>query len=75
MRDLNYPSPGLLAGVAFQFSGFLPAPLYMRNVAVLLNDAQRRRTGVACVCTQMLAAAHWRLRLFDHDRSQYGFQL
>ena len=73
--DLNHPSSGPLAGVAFQFGGFLPAPLYVRNVAVLLDDAQRRCSGIACVRTQMLASTHWRLRFFDHDRGQYSFQL
>ena len=39
VRDLNHPSAGFLGRIALQFGSFLPAPLYVRNVAVLFNDA------------------------------------
>ncbi|KZC22553.1 hypothetical protein RHOFW104T7_00085 [Rhodanobacter thiooxydans] len=75
MRDLYDPAPGPFVRVTLQLSRFLSASFDMGDVAVLLDDHQRRRPGIACVGAQMLASTLERWRTLDHDRLQYGLQL
>ena len=53
VRDFDNPASCLLLWVALKFTGLLPTALDMRDIAMRLNDRQRRCTGVACVGTQM----------------------
>ena len=52
VRDLDHPSSGLFVRVVYKLNSLLSTPLDVGNVAVLLDDAQRRctrvtRTGVS----------------------------
>ena len=48
-----------------------PPSLDMRDVAMLLNDLQCRRSGVASVSTQMLVSPLGRVRSADHYTVEY----
>ena len=49
MRDLDHPSSGLFVRVIYKLNGLLSAPSDVRDVALLLNDAQSRRSSVPSV--------------------------
>jgi hypothetical protein len=75
VRDFDHPSSGFLVWIVHKLNGLLPAPLDVRDVAMLLNDHQRGFTSVTRIGASMLAPAYRRLRLFDRDRLQHGSQL
>ena len=75
MADLNNPTSGLLFGMPLLGLVLLGATGHMRNVAVALNDIQRRLASISGVKTQMFRAAlSWYLAL-DHDGGQDGVEL
>ena len=56
VRHFNDPAPRLFGRIAFEFSGFLPAPFDMSHVAMRLHEVQGGCSGVAGIRTQVLAA-------------------
>lgn len=75
VTDLNNPASSLLAGMTLLGFLLLRATGHMRDVAVALDDFQRRLATVSGIQAQMLGATlRWRLAL-DHDRRQYGIEL
>ena len=75
MTDLNNPTSGFLSGMPLLGLVLLGATGHMRNVAVALNDIQRRLAAISGVKAQMFGAAlRWYLAL-DHDGGQDGVEL
>lgn len=70
MANLNNPTPGLLSGMPLLCLLLLRATGHMRNVAMALNDLQRRLAAIAGVKTQMLRTALSRYFALDHDGRQ-----
>ena len=70
MADLNNPTAGFLSGMPLLRLLLLGATGHMRNVAVALNDIQRRLASISGVKTQMLGAALGRHLALDHDGRQ-----
>ena len=75
VRHFNDPAPGLFGGTAFEFTGLLPAPFDMGDVAMRLHQAQRFSPGVAGISTQVFAAPLGGLGPFQLEGLQYGGQL
>ena len=75
MANLNNPAPGLLFGISFEFVGFLPSSFDMWDVAVLLNDFQGWRSGVACISAQMLVPPDGWVGALEHDGIKHSLDL
>ena len=75
MADLNNPAPGFLAGMALLGPLLLRATDHMGNVAVALDDLQRRLATISGIQAQMLGAALSRHLALDHDARQDGIEL
>ena len=75
MTDLNNPASSLLAGMTLLGFLLLRATGHMRDVAVALNDFQRRLATVSGISAQMLGLTLKRHLAFDHDRRQDGVEL
>ena len=75
VRHFNDPAPRLFGRIAFELTGFLPAPFDMRYVAMRLHEAQGGCSGVACISTQVLAAPLCRRGSFHLDGLQDRGQL
>ena len=75
VRHFNNPASGLLVGGALEFIGFLPSAFDMRNVAMLLDDFQRGRSGIARVSAQMFVSPDRWAGSFDHDGLKHRLQL
>ena len=56
VRHFNNPVPSLFGRIAFEFTGFLPAPFDMRHIAMRMHEAQCFSPGVAVIRTQVFAA-------------------
>ena len=70
MADLNNPTSGLLSGMPLLGLLLLCATGHMRNVAMALNDLQRRLAAISGIQTQMLGATLSRHLALDHDGRQ-----
>ena len=75
MRDFYNPAFCSLLRVTLEFAGLLPTALDMRNVAMRLNDRQRRCTGVAGIGAQVFVPSDWRAGSVYDDGVEYRFQL
>lgn len=75
MTDLHNPTAGFLSGMPLLGLLLLRAAGYMRNVAVTLNDLQRRLSAIPGIKTQMLGATLGRHLALDHDGRQDGVEL
>ena len=75
MADLYDPAPSLLAGLSLLGFYFLRATGHMGNVAVCLDDAQRRSASIPSIQAQMLGSAVCGRLALDHDGVQDGIQL
>ena len=75
MADLDHPAPRLLGRVAPLGIGLLATINDVRDVAVRLDNLQRRPTSVTGIGAQVLAApGAWGLAL-DHDGPQHLIEL
>src|SRR5258708_700831 len=76
MADLNDPAPGFLAGMPLLGPVLLGATEHMSNVAVALDDLQRRLATISGIQAQMLGAPLSRGRALHphgaHSRPQLG---
>lgn len=70
MADLNNPTSGFLSGMPLLGFFLLRATGHMRNVAMALNDLQRRLAAISGIQTQMFGATLSRHLALDH----YGRQ-
>ncbi len=70
MADLNNPTSGFLSGMPLLGLFLMGATGHMRNVAMALNDFQRRLAAISGIQTQMLGAALSRHLALDHDGRQ-----
>ena len=68
--DLNNPTSGFLSGMPLLGLLLLGATGHMRNVAVALNDLQRRLASISGIQTQMLGATLDRHLALEHDGRQ-----
>ena len=75
VRHFNDLAPSLFGRIAFEFTGFLPAPFDMSHITVRLHKAQGGCSGVTCISTQMLATPLHGLGPFHLDGLQYRDQL
>jgi len=75
MADLHDPATGFLARVALRGPVLLRAAEHMGNVAVALDDLQRRLATISGIQTQMLGATLGRNLALDHDGRQDGVEL
>jgi len=75
MADLNNPTSGFLFGMPLFGLVLLGATGHMRNIAVALNDIQRRLAAISGIQTQMFGAALGRYLSLDHDGGQDGLEL
>ena len=75
MADLHDPTTGFLAWMPLLGPFLLRAADYMRNVAVALDDLQRRLATISSIQTQMLGATLGRTLALDHDARQDGVEL
>ena len=75
MADLHNPASGFLAGMPLLCRLLLRATDHMRNVAVVLDDLQRRLATISGVQAQMLGATLSRRLALDHDGGQDGVEL
>lgn len=75
MADIHDPAPGFPAGMPLLGPVLLRATDHMRNVAVALDDLQRRLTTISGIQAQMLGAALGRRLALDHDGGQDGIEL
>lgn len=70
MADLNNPTPGFLSRMQLLGLLLLRATGNMRNVAMVLNDLQRRLAAISGIQTQMFGATLDRHLALDHDGGQ-----
>ena len=75
MADLDDPTPGFLTGMPLLGFLFLRATDHVRNVAVPLDDSQRRLATVSGIQAQMLGTTLWWHLALDHDGRQNGIEL
>lgn len=75
VRHLDNPPSSLLPRFVLEFFGFLAAPLDVGDIAVLLNDFQRRCTGITRISAQMFVSPFGRIGSFDGYAIQDCFQL
>jgi len=75
MADLNNPASGFLSGMPLLCLLLLRTAGHMRNVAMALNDIQRRLAAISRIQTQMLGATLSRGFALDHDGRQDGVEL
>ena len=70
MADLNNPTSGFLSGMPLLCLLLLRSTGHMRNVAMALNDLQRRLAVISGIQAQMLGATLDRHLALDHDERQ-----
>jgi len=75
MADLNNPTSGFLSGMPLLCLLLLRAAGHMRNVAMVLNDLQRRLAAISGIKTQMLGAPLSGRLALDHDGRQNCIEL
>jgi len=75
MADLNNPAPGLLFGMSLLCLLLLRAAGHMRNIAMTLDDLQRRLAAISGIQTQVLGAPLDRRLALDHDGRQNCVEL
>lgn len=75
MADLNNPTAGFLSGMPLLVLLLLRAAGYVRNVAMTLNDLQRRLSAISGIQAQMLGTTLDRHLALDHDGRQDGVEL
>jgi len=75
VRHFDNPAACLLLGGALEFTGFLPSAFDMRDVAMLLDDFQRGRPGIARVSAQMFVSPDGWIGSIDHDGVKHWLQL
>ena len=75
VADLHDPAPGFPAGMPLLSPDLLRATGHMRNVAVALDDLQRRLATISGVQAQMLGATLSGNLALDHDGGQDRIEL
>src|SRR5258708_3062811 len=75
MADLNDRGAGFLAGLPLLGPVLLGATEHMSNVAVALDDLQRRLATISGIQAQMLGAPLGRRLALDHDGGQGRLEL
>ena len=75
MADLDNPTPGFLTRMALLGFFFLSATGHMSNIAVTLDDLQRRLATISGIQAQMFGTTILRHLALDHDARQNGVQL
>ena len=75
MADFHDPATGLLAWMALFGPFLLRAADHMGNVAVAVDDLQRRLASISGIQAQMLGATLRRHLALDHDGRQDGVEL
>lgn len=72
---LDDPAAGPFVRMAFEFLGFLAAPLHVRDVSVSQDGLQRRGSAVSGIRTQVFRTTLRRGRTFDLNGIEYRSQL
>ena len=75
MAHLNNPAPGFLAGMPLLGFLFLRAAGHMRNVAMSLDDLQRRFAPISSIQAQVLGTPVSGQLALDHDVRQNSVEL
>ena len=75
VRHLNDPAPGFLFGITFEFICLLSPSFDMVYEAVLFDDFQCRRSGVAGVGAQVLVTSVRRVGSWENDGFEHRLQL